>query len=151
MKKLYLIIILLLSVNSLVAQSIIQTINSGSLVAPSSSVSIGEIVIVPGNTTQSPSGIIGILAQNQQTLEVPKFTVSADVVAFPNPTTAGILFNSDINLSGQEISIYNSAGQLVIQKKVAANNVIDLGELSAGIYLIRFSDKNLNPFKIIKN
>jgi len=151
MKKTLLVIALLLSTAGMMAQTILQTINSGSIVAPSSSVSIGEIVIVPQNTTQSQSGIIGILAQNQQTLEVPQFAVNADIVAFPNPTTAGVIFNSNINLSDQEISIFNTAGQLVFKTKVSENNEIDLSPLSAGIYLIRFADKNLNPFKIIKH
>ncbi len=150
MKKPLLAILLSLSATGMMAQSIIQTVNSGSVIAPSSSVSIGEIIVVPENTLQSQSGIIGILAQNQQTLAVPQFTVATDVIAFPNPTTAGVIFQSAVNLTDQEISIYNNAGQLVITTKISASNEIDLSSLSAGIYLIQFADKTLNPFKIIK-
>ncbi len=150
MKIKLLAILLLLSATGMMAQSAIQTINSGSITAPSSRVSIGEIIIVPQNTTQSQSGIVGILAQNQQTLPVPQFAVATDVIAFPNPTTAGVIFQSAVNLTDQEISIYSNAGQLVITTKISASNEIDLSSLSAGIYLIRFADKTLNPFKIIK-
>ncbi len=133
------------------AQSLVQTVNSGGIAAPSSSVSIGEIVVIPQNPIQSTSGIIGILAQNQQTLEVPQFDVAADIVAYPNPTTAGIFFESNLKLFNEEVSVFNNAGQLVSKKQVSGNNSIELSELPAGIYLIRFADKSLNPFKIIKH
>jgi len=142
----------LFSVTSAIsAQSLVQTVNSGGIVAPSSSVSIGEIVVIPQNPNQSNSGIIGILAQNQQTLEVPQFEIATNIVAYPNPTTAGISFESDINLSNQEVSVFNNAGQLVSKKQISGNNSVDLSELPTGIYLIRFSDKKLTPFKIIKH
>lgn len=55
------------------SQALIQTVNSGSIIALNSSISIGEIVIVSVNQNQLNSGIIGILSQvNTQNLEVSK-------------------------------------------------------------------------------
>jgi hypothetical protein len=80
------------------AQSLIQSINSGSVIASNSMVSIGEIVVIPQNTALSSSGIIGILAQNQQNLEIPELELNTKVTVFPNPTTSCIYFQTDLNL-----------------------------------------------------
>ncbi len=53
------------------------------MITSRSSVSIGEIVIVPQNQSQSSSGIIGVLVQ---TLEVPQLELSSTITVFPNPT-----------------------------------------------------------------
>ena len=85
------------------AQSVIQTVNSGSLITPATAVSIGEIVINP-TQNQSISGLIGILAQvNQQQFEVAQFELSDNVVAFPNPTVAKLYFKSSENLSNEVV------------------------------------------------
>ena len=133
------------------AQSLIKTVNSGSLITPKTSVSIGEIVINP-TQNQSGSGIIGILAQvNQQQLEVTQFELSKDIVVYPNPTVAAVYFKTSENLSNELVSVYNNTGQLVLQSKVATDNSLNLNELSSGIYLIQFSNTKFNSFKIIKH
>ena len=149
MKQLVLLTFLFvtLSANS---QSVIQSVNSGSIISSSSSVSIGEIVVVPVNQTQSSSGIIGIFAQVNQTLEVPQLELSEKITVFPNPTMAMIYFQTEISLTDERISIFNLSGQLVSQKQITAENALDLSELSTGVYLIRFTNKSINSFKIIK-
>ena len=128
-----------------------STVNSGSLITSNAMVSIGEIVVNPENTSQSSSGIIGILAQiNQQTLEISQFDVAENVTVYPNPTVAKLFFESQKNLSNEKIVIYNESGQLIAEKKIDKSNSIDLNELSSGIYLIQFSNKQLKSFKIIK-
>lgn len=131
------------------SQSVIQSINSGSIISPGSSVSVGEIVVVPDNQTQSSSGLIGILTQTQ--LEVQQLELSEKITVFPNPTTSTVYFQTDTNLSDEKISIFNLSGQLVSEKKITADNALDLSELSTGVYLIRFANKNINSFKIIKH
>jgi hypothetical protein len=133
------------------AQSIIQSVNSGSLITSSSSVSIGEIVVVPQNQSQSSSGIIGILAQTQQTLEVPQLELSQNITVFPNPTTATVYFQSDTNIVNEKVIIVNVSGQIVAQKTISAANSLDLSMLSSGIYLLQFTNKKINSFKIIKH
>ncbi|MGK4568891.1 T9SS type A sorting domain-containing protein [Flavobacterium sp. 3HN19-14] len=151
MKRLLLITFLagFVSVN---AQSVMQTVNSGSVIGAGGSVSVGEIIIVPQNQNQSSSGIIGILAQvNQQFLEVPELELTQGIKVYPNPTMAKIFFESKESLSTQKISIFNTAGQLVLQKQVAADNSVDMTDLNAGIYLIQLDGKKQNSFKIIKH
>jgi hypothetical protein len=151
MKK---IVLLSLLVNSFLShsQSTIQSINSGSLITASSSVSIGEIVINPVTPNQSSSGLIGILAQvNQQTLEVPQFELSENVVVYPNPTESSLSFKSKSDLSNEKVSVYNTNGQLLFEKSINSSNSIDLSELSSGIYLIQLASDKSKSFKIIKH
>jgi Secretion system C-terminal sorting domain len=150
MKKIALLILVAFSAIGN-AQSVIQTVNSGSVIAANGSVSVGEIVIIPVNNSQSNSGIIGILAQvNLQTLEVSQFELSENITVFPNPTVAKLFFSSKNSLVSKNVSIYNEIGQLVAEKQIDAENALDLEDLSTGIYMIQFSDKNLKTFKIIK-
>lgn len=148
MKKIFLLALFSISLISK-AQSTIQSVNSGSIIASNSSVSIGEIVIVPVQN-QSNSGIIGILSQVNQQLEVSQFELSKDIVVYPNPTVAKIFFKTEENLSNETLSVYNNSGQLVLQSKINNENSLDLNELTSGIYMIQFSNKKFNSFKIIK-
>ena len=131
------------------SQSVIQSVNSGSVIASNSSVSIGEIVVVPTNQSQSSSGIIGILTQTQ--LEVPHLELSQNITVYPNPTMSVIYFKTDTNLLDEKVSVFNLSGQLVSQKQITSDNSLDLSELSTGVYLIRFDNKGINSFKIIKH
>ena len=131
------------------SQSVIQAVNSGSIISASSSVSVGEVVVIPENQTRSSSGIIGILAQTQ--LEVRQLELSEKITVFPNPTMSSISFQTETNLTDEKISIFNLSGQLISEKHVAADNSLDLSELATGIYLIQFTNKNINSFKIIKH
>lgn len=150
MKKVIILGLLFFSI-TVNAQSVIQSVNSGSIIASNASVSVGEIVIVPVNSAQSNSGIIGILAQvNAQTLEVSQFEVSNNITVFPNPIVAKLFFNSKNALTNKKVSVYNEVGQLVTEKQIDADNALNLEELSSGIYMIQFLDKNLKTFKIIK-
>ena len=147
MKHLLLFFILIFTI-SVSSQSVIQTVNSGSLIASRSSVSIGEIVIIPQNQSQSSSGIIGILVQ---TLEVPQLELSSTITVFPNPTTATVYFQTATDLVDEKVSVFNLSGQLISEKKITADNALDLSELSTGVYLIQFTNKNIHSFKIIKH
>jgi hypothetical protein len=133
---------------SVSSQSVIQSVNSGSLITASSSVSIGEIVVVPQNQSQSSSGIIGILVQ---TLEVPQLELNNKITVYPNPTSATIYFQTETSLLDEKISVYNLSGQLISEKKITVDNALDLSELSTGMYLIQFANKGINSFKIIKH
>jgi len=151
MKK---IILITLLCNSFLnyAQSTIQSVNSGSIITASSSVSIGEIVVNPVNQNQSSSGLIGILAQvNEQTLEVPEYELADDIIVSPNPTVASIQFKSEINLANENVAVYTTTGQLVSEMKIQSDNSVDLSELSSGIYIIQLATDSKKSFKIIKH
>ena len=149
MKQLLLFSFLIVTI-SVSSQSVIQSVNSGSIIGASGSVSIGEIVVVPVNQSQSSSGIIGIFAQVTNPLEVTQLELSEKITVYPNPTMASIYFQTDTNLVDEKISIFNLSGQLISQKQITGDNALDLSELSSGVYLIQFTNKNINSFKIIK-
>lgn len=145
-------LLLLLSAAGMSAQSNIQSVNSGSVIAGNSSLSVGEIVVNPVNPNQMTSGTIGIVTQiNNQLLEVPQFEVSNSIVVYPNPTTAAIYFESTENLSNEKVTVYNTNGQIVIQKSIATDHSLDLSTLANGQYLIQFQNKKNKSFKIIKH
>ena len=149
MKQLLLFSFLIVTI-SVSSQSVIQSVNSGSIIGASGSVSIGEIVVVPVNQSQSSSGIIGIFAQVTNPLEVTQLELSEKITVYPNPTMASIYFQTDTNLVDEKISIFNLSGQLISQKQITGDNALDLSDLSSGVYLIQFTNKNINSFKIIK-
>jgi len=130
------------------SQSMIQSVNSGSIISSNSSVSVGEIVVIPVNQNQSSSGIIGILVQ---TLEVPQLELSSSITVYPNPTMATVYFQTETNLTDEKVSIFNLSGQLISEKNIATDNSLDLSELSTGVYLIQFTNIKINSFKIIKH
>ena len=133
------------------AQSVVQSVNSGSLIAANTAVSIGEIVVNPVNPNQSSSGIIGILTTVNSTLEVKQFDVSESITVYPNPTVAKIFFTSQEYLAGKSIVVYDNSGKIVLQTKISEDNAVDLQSLPTGIFLIRFDDQKLKTFKIIKH
>jgi len=132
------------------AQSLIQTVNSGGIISTATMASVGEIVVIPETPSQSASGIIGILAQNDTTLEVEHFEMSSEITVYPNPTTAVISFKTDKNLSGKKMAIYSNDGKFVGERMIDSTNSLDLQGLQTGIYILRPTDKNLKSFKIIK-
>ncbi|HOZ75859.1 MAG TPA: T9SS type A sorting domain-containing protein [Flavobacterium sp.] len=148
----YNLLLLFLGVSGIcAAQSLVQSVNSGSLIAANTAVSVGEIVVNPVNPTQASSGLIGILAYNSATLEVAQFAVTESIVAYPNPTSSTISFSGKQSLVGEKVSVYNNVGQLALQQTVDSAESIDLAKLAAGIYLVVFDNNKINSFKIIKH
>ncbi|MES2748266.1 MAG: T9SS type A sorting domain-containing protein [Bacteroidota bacterium] len=148
MKKLTLIIIITFS-GLCNAQTLIQSVNSGSIIGTSSSVSVGEIVVDSVNPLQAGSGLIGILSQ--QTLEVAEFEFVQGIIAYPNPTISGIYFKSTTSLNNEKVTVFNSNGQLVIEKTINSDNSVDLSQLASGIYVIQLASDKSKTFKIIKH
>ena len=133
------------------AQSVVQSVNSGSIIASNSSLSIGEIIVNPTNSNQSSSGFIGIVTQiNHQLLEVPQFEVSQSITVYPNPTQAMLYFETTENLSKEQISIYDATGKLIVQKTITDNHSLDLSDLASGQYIIQFQNKKNKSIQIIK-
>ncbi len=150
--KYFFLVLLFFSLSSIsYAQSVIQSINSGSIISSNSMATVGEIFVVPENQNQTSSGIIGILTIiNDENLSVSEFDVSENIVVFPNPTSASINFRTKTNLVNEKVFIFSNSGQLVKEIEINSSNSIDLTDLSTGIYFIQFENKKHNAFKIIK-
>lgn len=133
-------------------QSVVQSINSGSVIAASSNAAVGEIVVLPQSNNQPSTGLIGILAQlQQQNLETTSLVMDSGIAVYPNPTTAELYFKTTLSLENEKVSVFNTSGQMVQQMVLTSKNNINLSNLSSGIYLITFENKKLQSFKIIKH
>lgn len=70
---------------------------------------------------------------------------------FPNPTSGMITINmAQSNISGGELSIFNTLGKQVFTQKITrvnASNPIDLQRFEDGVYHIRFSAENGETFQ----
>jgi hypothetical protein len=70
---------------------------------------------------------------------------------YPNPVTTEINIKSDVSLIGSVYTIYDNAGKLVLSGKInSENTLIELGNLSGGIYLLNVGDKTTRTFKVVK-
>lgn len=87
------------------------------------------------------------------TLNSAKFDSNEDISLFPNPTTSKVFFdNSNYNFT--TVSVVNTLGQEVSKIKFTSfmsNQDIDLSGLTAGVYILTFSNNEISKTtKIIK-
>ena len=80
------------------------------------------------------------------TLSVEPIEINDFVKVYPNPTTDYLFIKSDLNYQS---TLYNVAGQRVMQSNTKTFNVIDL---PMGVYLLELKSENnsISTFKIIK-
>lgn len=64
---------------------------------------------------------------------------------YPNPVDRYLAIGNIEN--NQTVSVYSLEGRLLFEKQVSPNEPIDLGELPAGLYVLRILDKNLKLLK----
>jgi hypothetical protein len=70
---------------------------------------------------------------------------------FPNPNNGQIILKSDISMVGTTYTLYNYKGQSLLKGKIISDEmVLELGEFSAGNYIIIFGEKMNQTFKVIK-
>ena len=70
---------------------------------------------------------------------------------YPNPTTHQITINVEKQLLGSVYTIYDYTGKSILTGKILSEqSVIDLGDLSKGIYLLSIGENLERKFKMIK-
>ena len=70
---------------------------------------------------------------------------------FPNPAQSEINLKSDIKLLGSSYVVYDNTGKTILKGKITSENtIIELGNLSGGIYLISVGENLKQTFKVIK-
>lgn len=106
-------------------------------------------VEVPANVDTGTLEIDRIVINNSNSpLSSDSFNLSNVFYLYPNP--ASNLISLNINKDFNKLEIYNVSGQL-IKKSDNSNKVIDISELSNGIYLLKvYSDNNIFSSKFIK-
>ena len=70
---------------------------------------------------------------------------------YPNPAQSVINVKADAKLIGSAYIFYDNTGKVVLSGKINAENTsIELGNLSAGIYLFSVGENVKQTFKVIK-
>ena len=70
---------------------------------------------------------------------------------YPNPANSQINVKADAKLLGSVYNVYDNVGKVVLSGKInSENTVIDLGNLSGGIYLFSVGENLKQTFKVIK-
>ena len=70
---------------------------------------------------------------------------------FPNPTQSIITVKADSKLIGSAYVVYDNTGKTVLKGKLTSENtIIELGNLSGGIYLLSVGENLKQTFKVIK-
>lgn len=129
-------------------QSLVQSINAGSVISNQAMISVGEIMVTPASNNQSSSGILGVLSQNN-TLSKAPFELHKGMTVFPNPTISVLHFETIENIAQEKVRILDMQGKLIFEKQID-NKSINLESLNSGVYLIQFENPNYKSFKIIK-
>jgi len=70
---------------------------------------------------------------------------------YPNPTKSSLNISVNQKLIGSEFTITDQLGRKVITGKLTAENtVVEVGNLSNGIYLLRIGESGQQTFKVVK-
>jgi hypothetical protein len=73
------------------------------------------------------------------------------MAVYPNPSGGHIHVKAAAKLSGSVYTVYDNTGKSVLTGKInSENTIIELGNLPAGIYLLRIGDNLKQTFKVIK-
>jgi len=76
---------------------------------------------------------------------------SNDFSIFPNPAQSIINLRADIKLLGSAYVVYDNIGKVILKGKISSEiTIIELGNLSGGIYLLSVGENLKQSFKIIK-
>jgi hypothetical protein len=82
---------------------------------------------------------------------VNEITVENLFTVYPNPASTEINIKADVSLIGSVYTIYDNTGKLVLIEKInSENTLIELGNLSRGIYLLIIGGETKRTFKVVK-
>jgi PKD repeat protein len=80
-----------------------------------------------------------------------KENIVGDFSLYPNPALNQINLKTDSRLLGSNYTVYDKTGKSVINGKIIAEQtVVELGNLSRGIYLLSIGENFKQTFKVIK-
>jgi hypothetical protein len=85
------------------------------------------------------------------TLGISEVSQSNLFSVYPNPANSHINVKADAKLLGSVFTIYDNTGKVVLSGTINAENTsVELGNLSAGIYLFSVGENVKQTFKVIK-
>ncbi len=96
------------------------------------------------------------LGDTAQTASIqPNYNLAKNITIYPNPIKDAFEINSEINLKGKKVIIYNTIGsevQRIILQNEYNNKVNLINNVPAGMYYLKFeNDTSAIPVKLIKN
>lgn len=98
----------------------------------------------------SDTSNVAVLTVNNS-VGINEFTQDNLFSVYPNPAHSQINVKADANLLGSDYTAYDSNGRIVLSGKINSDNtVIELGNLSSGIYLFSVGENFKQTFKVIK-
>lgn len=131
------------------SQSVIGNVNSGAVSDSNFAHSVGEIYVIPTDENKTNSGTMGMLYQTVLQVLGVSDVVENSYKIYPNPTSDFIFIELQSKTKIQEAEIYDFSGKLVSREKINENK-LDLRSLPPGNYLLRFTNEDIKPIKIIK-
>ena len=82
---------------------------------------------------------------------INEFTQDNLFSVYPNPAKSQINVKADAKLLGSVYNVYDNVGKVVLSGKInSENTVIELGNLSGGVYLFSVGENLKQTFKVIK-
>jgi len=82
---------------------------------------------------------------------IPEIIDTQTIKLYPNPTTNQINVKTDSALLGFQYAVYDNIGNLLLSGKInTENTIIELGNLSSGVYYFKTGDNLKQTFKLIK-
>jgi uncharacterized delta-60 repeat protein len=68
------------------------------------------------------------------------------IILYPNPAKNNVQISNTIKLQGTDYTIIDFSGKEVFKGRVAEDNIIDVGSLSHGLYLLKIENKFTSKF-----
>jgi hypothetical protein len=83
--------------------------------------------------------------------DISDFDVKNAISLFPNPTTHQINVKADYKIIGTAYTIYDNLGKAILSGLINyENTIIEIGNLTGGIYTLSIGENKKQVFKIIK-
>ena len=114
--------------------------------------------IVAGYTTSTDGDVTGNhgdydywVVKLSPAVGVVEITELSEFSVFPNPTTNQITVKVNPKLVGAFYTVFDNMGKMVLSGQLnSENTIIELGNLSGGIYLLNVGENSQQTFKVIK-
>ena len=105
-------------------------------------------IVSSGSCTDTSAVAVLTVVNNTGINEVSQSNLFS---VYPNPANSHINVKADVTLLGSDYTIYDNTGKLVLSGKInSENTVIELGNLSGGIYMFNVGGNLKQTFKVIK-
>ena len=105
-------------------------------------------IVSSGSCTDTSSIAVLTVVNNTGINEVSQSNLFS---VYPNPASDEINLKSDVKLLGSVYTIFDNTGKFVLSGKInSENTIIEIGNLSGGIYLFSIGENLKQTFKVIK-